>query len=952
MLPLAFVTSVAGLLMVRGDSPVPPVWLTNGIVLGILLRSPARQWGALLCAGWLGTVLAAIATRHLLSMGLLIASCDLLEVVAVAWVMRQRSGNDLTLESLVKSSRFGLLVGACAPLLSGLVAAPGLGLIQSAPFWPTFVAWYFARTLGMVILTPLVLVIRRRVFARMGQKGQRLNTVSAFGLLAATSVAVFSQDVAPLAFAIFPPLLFVAVRRGFAGAALGVALVATIAWAGTTLGHGPVALMRAASVPEQVLILQLFIAAAALMVFPATIVLSERQTLRRTLVESERRYRTLADYSSDIIVRTSLDGIRLYVSPAVEEILGWTAAELMGAARIDLIHPADVALFQNELAQFGHGVTTSTTTYRCRHKLGHYVWVESAARRVADGGLGEAGEIIRSIRDISRRKNAEEALTKSERMLRSVADNMPAIVAYVDRDQKYRFTNVHFGEILDVDPVKAIGLTMRQVRPDELYAHIEPYVLRALSGERVSFEGKGRIGDPDYHFLANYIPDVADDGKVVGFYAMTFDITAQKAIERRLADSEKRLRLVADSLPALVGRVDNDERYTFTNEQYRTVFGVDPSAFIGKTLHETLGDELYEKARTHILAAKGGAATHFESERNEHGVPEYFQVDYIPDRNARGTVTGFYVMVLDITARKWAELQQADSEQRLRTIADNLPVLVSFVDANGIMRFCNATHESWLGKSRDSLVDRPLTEALGEANFAAQASAFHRALAGERVEFEMDIIGPDATRQAHAAYVPQREEDGRIAGFYALTMDMTEVKRIERELHKLARFDSLTSLANRRQLDEEIPQALARARRSGISLALMFLDIDRFKGINDSIGHGGGDEVLREFAKRLVACTRSTDLVVRLAGDEFVVLLENVNGAEDVNVVARKIIAAMGVPFELTSGERIVSASIGIALVTDGDLSPAEIMLKADEALYESKAAGRNAFRLVECAAH
>jgi diguanylate cyclase (GGDEF)-like protein/PAS domain S-box-containing protein len=431
---------------------------------------------------------------------------------------------------------------------------------------------------------------------------------------------------------------------------------------------------------------------------------------------------------------------------------------------------------------------------------------------------------------------------------------------------------------------------------------------------------------------------------------MTFDITAQKAIEKKLADSEKRLRMVADSLPALIARIDNDERYTFTNEHYRNVYGADPASFIGKTLRDVLGDGLHENATEAIAAVKRGEAVHFESERHSRGAPEYFQIDFIPDRDATGPVEGFYVMVLDITARKRAELQQAESALQLRTIADNLPVLISFVDADGVVQFCNATYESWFGKTRDRLVGQPLHEALGDANFEAQATHFRRALARERVEFDLDVIGPEATRQARSIYVPRREEDGRIAGFHALTMDMTAIKRVERELHQLARFDSLTSLANRRQLDEDIPRALARARRSGAALVLMFLDIDRFKSINDSIGHGGGDEVLQEFAQRLIACVRSTDVVVRLAGDEFVILVENVPGAEDGHVIARKILAAMAEPFKLTSGDRSVSASIGIALAPDGAVSPAQIMLRADEALYEAKAAGRNAFRVVVCA--
>lgn len=951
LLGLAFATSVLGMLLIRGNSPISPIWFTSGILLGILLRSPTWRWPELLGAGLFGMVLAGFATGQSVFNGILFASCSALEIVVVAAPIRRRAGADMDPERLLKFARYGVMGAAFAPALSGLLVALVLQTAKSVPFWQTFVVWYPAGALGIVIMTPLVLVAQRRVFARMVSRGQRWTTFCAFGLLATTSGAVFSQEVTPLLSAILPPLLYVAFKRGFAGASIGVALVMCIGLAGTVLGHGPLALMRGASLSDKILALQFFMIAASLMVFPATIVLSERRTLRRTLMDSERRYRTLADYSSDIIVRSSLDGTRLYVSPAAEEVLGWTVVELLGAARIDLVHPDDRHLFEEELAELSRGLATSTIVYRCRHKRGHYIWVESAARRVSDAGPGQAGEIIRSIRDISKRKRAEEALTKSERMLRSVSDNIPAIVAYVDTDEKYRFTNVHFGQILDVDPATAIGKTMREVRTAALYADIEPYVRRALHGERVSFECKGRVGDPDDYFLANYLPDIGEDGSVIGFYAMTFDITAQKTIERRLEESEKRLRLLADSLPALVAHLDNEERYTFTNEHYRTVFGADPASFIGLTLRETLGDELYDNARRSIALVNRGEPAHVELARHDRGVPEYYQVDYIPDRDARGVVKGFYLMVLDITARKWAELQQVDSEQRLRTIADNLPVLIAFVDANGIMRFCNATYETWLGKSRDTLVGRPLLEALGIANFEAQESHFRRALAGERVEFELDIIGPDATRQARATYVPQREADGRVIGFYALTMDMTAIKRVERELDHLARFDSLTSLANRRQLDDHVPQALARARRTGNLLAVMFLDIDHFKSINDSIGHGGGDEVLQEFARRLVACVRRTDLVARQAGDEFVVVLESVQGVEDVQVIARKIISAMGEPFKLMSGDRTVSASIGIALVDKHEVSPTELMLKADEALYQAKAAGRNVFRLVVCGA-
>jgi diguanylate cyclase (GGDEF)-like protein len=175
---------------------------------------------------------------------------------------------------------------------------------------------------------------------------------------------------------------------------------------------------------------------------------------------------------------------------------------------------------------------------------------------------------------------------------------------------------------------------------------------------------------------------------------------------------------------------------------------------------------------------------------------------------------------------------------------------------------------------------------------------------------------------------------------------MTAIRRVEQELQRLARFDSLTALANRRQFDETLVQTLARVHRSGRPLALMFLDIDHFKAINDSLGHAGGDEVLQEFAWRLHASVRDNDLVARLAGDEFVILLEDIESAEKAGGVAEKILSSISKPFELMTGPLAVTASIGVAFVPDGRHASVDIVQAADKVLYEAKAAGRNTFRL------
>ena len=821
LVALIALTALAGLALAADQVSVAPIWYANGILLGVLLRAPARHWLGIVAAGTAGIVIArfAVAQAPVLATGL--ALCSALEVLLAAWQIRRRAGDDIEPERLLAFTRVGVLWSVLAPIPSGVFAAMIFWFAKASPPWVEFATWYAAHALGMIIVTPLVLVAQRSVVAYMLAPGRARSTLLALGLLCATSLAVFLVDHTQLLFAVFPPLLYVVFKLGFAGAAIGVVLVSVTGVVATVTGHGPFVLDELTA-QERVLALQFFVAIASLMAYPVSVALADRRALRKTLQESERRYRTLADHSSDIIVRALQDGTRQYVSPSVSEVLGWTPEELLGPARPDLVHPEDRKVFDDELQAMRAGARTSTISYRYRHRDGHYVWVESVTRQVPGAGTGRPAEIVRVIRDITRRKRAEHALL----------------------------------------------------------------------------------------------------------------------------DSERALRAVSDSLPALVARVDRDQRYTFTNAYFRPVFGIDPAEFLGKTLRETLGEGLYASFGARVPRVLAGEAVQFEVEREQQGVPLYFHASYVPDRDASGEVIGFHAMVMDITARKWAELQQAESEARLRTITDNLPVLIAFVDANGIVRFCNATYENWLGKERDQLVGRPLREVLGEATYSAQLAQLRAALDGERVEFELDIAGPDGVRNARAIYIPQRRPDGRTEGVYALTLDMTSIKRVEQELHRLARFDSLTALANRRQFDEYLPQAIAKAREGAYPLALMFIDVDHFKSINDTLGHAGGDEVLQEFAWRLHAGVRQGDLVARLAGDEFVVLLENVGSPQEAEDAANKIVVAIREPFELVSGKLKVSASIGVAFVRAGELPAAEMMQLADRALYEAKAAGRDSARL------
>ncbi|NGZ86247.1 sensor domain-containing diguanylate cyclase [Duganella aceris] len=190
--------------------------------------------------------------------------------------------------------------------------------------------------------------------------------------------------------------------------------------------------------------------------------------------------------------------------------------------------------------------------------------------------------------------------------------------------------------------------------------------------------------------------------------------------------------------------------------------------------------------------------------------------------------------------------------------------------------------------------------------------------------------------------VTRADEFGHLSrAFFALSQRRAQA---ELELHQLATTDVLTGINNRRMFDDFFPKALARAARSGQQVGLAFLDIDHFKQINDTLGHAAGDAVLREFARRLTAAVRCTDTVARLAGDEFVIVFEQLASGAEADLLGRKILDEMRAPFAAGEAQCTVTTSVGIAMTTNANVAMDDVMRAADQALYGVKAAGRNGF--------
>jgi diguanylate cyclase (GGDEF)-like protein/PAS domain S-box-containing protein len=425
-------------------------------------------------------------------------------------------------------------------------------------------------------------------------------------------------------------------------------------------------------------------------------------------------------------------------------------------------------------------------------------------------------------------------------------------------------------------------------------------------------------------------------------------LTRRNWLERRLAVSESDYRMLADYSRDMVVRIDADGRRKYISPAATEILG-----WPLDELREERWDLIHpdDVAGLMVVISKlrveGGRTTAVYRVRHRDG--HYISIEaharLVPSSDPAQAPEIIYAG-RDISRRVKAEQDLARNQRRLRAITDNTPALVVHVNTEERYTFANAYTGKMLGVHPAALIGRTMSEVTTAEIYAEIKPFIDAALRGETTTFESmrDYDGRSGMYQN--TYVPDRSPEGDIVGFYVMIFDITNLKNAERELAKLARFDSLTGLANRFQFKERLDLAVKRRQRRPMPLALLYLDIDHFKQINDTLGHAAGDALLVGFGKRLHESVRDTDLVARLGGDEFVVLIEDPDSRAVSEKIARKLIDALSTGIMLPTGCVAVTTSIGIAFRPDTVASGDELMKIADEALYAAKAAGRNTFRI------
>jgi PAS domain S-box-containing protein len=381
------------------------LWPSNAFVLGVLLCVPKRHWPSYLVAGFTIDILLNLFISYGPAAAVTLASCNTLEILLAALPLYPiiAPKPDLTQrKQMLAFVCYGVLL---APAVASLLASAGISGHWKLPGFAAFYHWFTADAVGMATVTPLYLAVHRR----QGFGGRSWQeTISLLALMTGGILFVFWQTHFPLFFLALLLLLLVGVRLRLAASALGLCLVSVFGSLLAAKGHGPFVLMRSQSLSVRDLIFQLFIAASMLMLYVVEVKIAESERLQAHLEGSERRFRLLAEASSDIIVLRGLDGQQHYISSAVTRVLGWAPKELPGGGLRGLGHPDDVLAVERLLEECRHDQTARSVECRFLRPDGTYTWLEIGARLYQDPNTGAAGGFVLVGRDISLRKIEEE----------------------------------------------------------------------------------------------------------------------------------------------------------------------------------------------------------------------------------------------------------------------------------------------------------------------------------------------------------------------------------------------------------------------------------------------------------------------------------------------------------------------------------------------------------------
>ncbi len=407
------------------------------------------------------------------------------------------------------------------------------------------------------------------------------------------------------------------------------------------------------------------------------------------------------------------------------------------------------------------------------------------------------------------------------------------------------------------------------------------------------------------------------------------------------------LDLISQSAGATMAVVDRSLVMIYVNEEYSRWFGTTPQQLIGKTIVEVYGAQDTARFMPFVERVLSGERVQYQRMlRTPYGIEEWRTICLTPWHNAQGAIDGFITTALDVHELQVTMNALRSANQRLSSHMENSPLAVVEMDHKLQLLHCSQRAVQLMGWLHVAgLEGRLLTEVLALASTDDSLPlALQRLQSGEESQnrAETCFVRDDGT-EVHCEWFNSAltDEGGQVTSIMALVQDVSAKIQIARQQHYLANHDSLTGLLNRAAFQSRLEKSLAQAQQNGGAVALLFIDLDGFKRVNDTEGHRAGDEVLRIVATRIASTGRAGDTIARLGGDEFLVMLDRDVTRDVTDNIGHRIIEALHQPMTVEGRDLNIGASIGVALNPPLESDIEVLMTRADQAMYSAKRAGK-----------
>ncbi|HEY0973920.1 MAG TPA: PAS domain S-box protein [Solimonas sp.] len=649
---------------------------------------------------------------------------------------------------------------------------------------------------------------------------------------------------------------------------------------------------------------------------------------------------------------------RVFYSDQWKEMLGYTRDEIGDGLDewSSRVHPDDLPKARADLqAHLDGRVALYASESRMRCKDGSYKWILDRGQVIERDAEGQPLRMVGTHVDVTRSKQAESALTESQTRFRAVFNSMFQLIGVLAPDGTALQANeaaLQFGGLTQDDIVgrKMWELSYFQTSPETVDT-TRRAVEAAARGEfvRTEIEILGRDGQRmPIDFSVKPVFD--EQGRVTMLIPEGRDILERKRTEAVLRESEERFRRTFFGAPVGTALVALDGRWLAVNPALCAILGYDEDELMRLTFQDIthpddLESDLAQVARTLFGEIAGYRMFKRYLRKDGRSVPTQLDVSLI--RTAVGQPMQFVAHIQDISDRKRFEDLLQQEKERFQVALSSITDAVLITDIHGAVGFVNPIAEDLLGRPAPELLALPLDriiELIDEDGVSpltlmrpepAQTAAFRQGVA----QMRRGVL-PAIT--VEYALAPLKDAEQALIGYVCTLHDVTQTHALTRALEHQAAHDPLTGLLNRSGFERELERQRQGAEASDRPWCLLYLDLDRFKIVNDTAGHAAGDRLLCALARRLRAVLRASDVFARLGGDEFGVILRNCGAAQAERIAAKLIETVDNFRFHHDERQFQLGLSVGIAVPGDDPCSVADLLRMADTACYVAKRTGRN----------